>query len=319
MKSRSKKIILLFSTFSILGGVFFLLMGMKKEPPAKTKAITEVKVVRNPAEIMNVDSDGDGVKDWEETLWGLDPHNPDTGNTGVPDAEKVRRKMKEIDEKSLNNLNGNIAGNQYATDTETNLLGKKLFAEYINLKQSRNLNDDSINKAMMNLVSEIRNKDTVTYYFVKDLKTFPDSDKLSVKKYGNSFAMIRNKYDSLYMQNPVVGSEDPAGITSPEFTRGVARASDLYLKMTQELSKLQVPKGLADAHTEILNDYRASAEGLKGFGSLGNDPIVAMIGLQKHSDAASKENNLLRSIADYFLKNGIIFSEEESGNFWNKI
>ncbi len=301
-----------------MGGVYFLLLGWKKEAPIKT--VAEVKVAMSPAEVLDVDSDGDGLKDWEETLWGLDPHNPDTGNTGVPDAEKVRRKMKEIDTHALKGDSTNdIGNNQYATDTETDILSKKLFAEYVNLKQSGNFNDDSINKAMMNLISEIKDKKETKYFFAKDLKTFSDSDKLSARKYGNSFASIRNKYDKLYMENPIVGTEDPASIMSPEFAKSITRASDLYLKMTQELSKLEVPNGLVDTQTKILNNYKTSAEGLKGFSSLGQDPIVAMIGLQKHSDAAEKENDLLRSMADYFLKNGVIFSEGESGNFWNNI
>ncbi|MDB6015900.1 MAG: hypothetical protein JWR19_389 [Pedosphaera sp.] len=34
------------------------------------------------------ESDGDGLPDWWETQYGLDPNNPDTGNTGVPDGYK---------------------------------------------------------------------------------------------------------------------------------------------------------------------------------------------------------------------------------------
>jgi len=34
------------------------------------------------------DSDGDGVPDDKEYALGLDPHNPDSGNTGVPDGQK---------------------------------------------------------------------------------------------------------------------------------------------------------------------------------------------------------------------------------------
>jgi hypothetical protein len=35
-----------------------------------------------------VDSDGDGLPDWWELANGLDPNNPDTGNTGIPDSYK---------------------------------------------------------------------------------------------------------------------------------------------------------------------------------------------------------------------------------------
>jgi hypothetical protein len=35
------------------------------------------------------DTDGDGLLDWWETQYGLDPNNPDTGGTGVPDGYKM--------------------------------------------------------------------------------------------------------------------------------------------------------------------------------------------------------------------------------------
>jgi len=35
-----------------------------------------------------VDQDGDGLPDWWEMQYGLDPNNPDTGNTGIPDGYK---------------------------------------------------------------------------------------------------------------------------------------------------------------------------------------------------------------------------------------
>jgi hypothetical protein len=34
------------------------------------------------------DGDGDGLPDWWELQYGLDPNNPDTGNTGIPDGYK---------------------------------------------------------------------------------------------------------------------------------------------------------------------------------------------------------------------------------------
>jgi hypothetical protein len=40
------------------------------------------------ARISNLDSDQDGLPDWWEITYGLDPNNPDTGNTGVPDGNK---------------------------------------------------------------------------------------------------------------------------------------------------------------------------------------------------------------------------------------
>ncbi len=54
------------------------------------------------------DSDGDGLPDWWELAHGLDPNNPDTGNTGVSDG------YKDSDNDGWNNLQ------EYANGTNPN-------------------------------------------------------------------------------------------------------------------------------------------------------------------------------------------------------
>ena len=42
-------------------------------------------------QLLQKDSDGDGVMDWEEGLWGTDPNNTKTFE-GIPDAEYIKTK-----------------------------------------------------------------------------------------------------------------------------------------------------------------------------------------------------------------------------------
>ena len=164
-----------------------------------------MKVVTNPMEAMIIDSDNDGLKDWEETLWKLDPHKADSNGDGVLDVEEVQKRIKEIDTNALKNDTGDITGNQYTKDTETDIISKKLFAEYINLKQSGNFNENSINDTANRLVEEqLNNKKVTLYYSAKDIKTFPSENKALLKAYGNSFATIQAKYQKQYLDNPLV-------------------------------------------------------------------------------------------------------------------
>ncbi len=41
----------------------------------------------------NYDGDGDGLPDWWEAKYGLDPGNPDTGGTGIPDGYKLAPRL----------------------------------------------------------------------------------------------------------------------------------------------------------------------------------------------------------------------------------
>jgi len=42
------------------------------------------------ASLNNVDSDKDGVPDWQEVLYGTDPKNPDSDKDGTPDGEEIK-------------------------------------------------------------------------------------------------------------------------------------------------------------------------------------------------------------------------------------
>ncbi|MBM2818267.1 MAG: hypothetical protein HW401_857 [Parcubacteria group bacterium] len=298
----------------------FLLLKSKKE--VATKVVSEVKVVKNPVEVLDIDSDGDGLKDWEETLWKLDPKNPDTDGNGIPDAEEVKKKIAEIGAKGETGGSGSEAAESetYTTDTETDILSKKLFAEYINLKQSGNFNEEAVIATVNNLVAEeIQNKKDTQYYFLKDIKTFSFNDKALLKSYGNSFATIRIKYKNQYIQNPLVKEGGVANLLDPEFIQGLVRTSEVYRNMAVELSKIAAPKDLADIHMEILNNYMASSDGLKELSALSTDPVKGMIGTQRHIEAEEKEKNLLSDVAEYLSDNGIIFSGNEAGNMWNNI
>ncbi len=42
------------------------------------------------------DADSDGLKDWEESLWGTDPYNPDSDGDGVQDGVQIRKVQAQI-------------------------------------------------------------------------------------------------------------------------------------------------------------------------------------------------------------------------------
>ena len=299
-----------------------MLLKQKSTREIGAETVAEVKVVRNPVEVLDIDSDSDGLKDWEETLWKLDPHNPDTDGDGIPDAEEVKKKITEIDAKSEtedSNENG-IEGESYTTDTETDIISKKLFAEYINLKQSGNFNEESVAAVANNLVAEeLNNKKVIQYYFPKDIKTFPSDNKVLLKSYGNSFALIRTKYQKQYLENPLVKEGETANLVDPEFLKGLIRVSEVYKNMAVELSRIATPKDLLQTHMEILNNYMASSDGLKELSLLSSDPVMGMIGTQRHMEAEGKEKTLLNELAKYLFENKIIYSANEPGYSLNNI
>jgi len=65
----------------------------------RTQPLTD-RAVASPSaalksEILEKDSDGDGLLDWEESLWGTDPFLVDTDGDGILDGEFVASRKKD--------------------------------------------------------------------------------------------------------------------------------------------------------------------------------------------------------------------------------
>ena len=80
-------------------------------------------------------------------------------------------------------------------------------------------------------------------------------------------------------------------LADPEFLKGLIRVSEVYKNMAVELSKIAVPKDLTQTHMEILNGYMASSDGLTEMNFLLTDPVMAMVGMQRHVEAEEDEKN----------------------------
>ena len=93
----SKKfIIITVSVFAAIGIIFIiinLIEGKGEVFQQKSDLLFQKMTL---GEIIDKDSDGDGLKDWEEALWGTDPNNPDTDGDGILDGAEIQQKREAL-------------------------------------------------------------------------------------------------------------------------------------------------------------------------------------------------------------------------------
>ncbi len=119
-----------------------LLKNQKKE---QKQPISQELSVLKPitAEEIDKDSDNDGLKDWEESLWGTNPNNPDTDGDGTPDGQEVKQGRNPL-LASKNGKNDKLE-NQKLKETDsllpaelpsfTDLLSQQFFGDYLFLRE----------------------------------------------------------------------------------------------------------------------------------------------------------------------------------------
>lgn len=93
--------------------------------------------VENPTVLALIerDTDGDSIKDWEEALWGTDKNNKNT--FGMADSTYIENKKKEL------NIEETEASDKVLTETER--FSREFFTAYTAMKASGQVESNAIN------------------------------------------------------------------------------------------------------------------------------------------------------------------------------
>src|SRR6476620_135431 len=96
----SKKLVFItLISFAVLGIVFFFI-GVKKKNDAIALQNSSVENIKGQSvtikDIVEKDTDGDTIPDWEEVLWGTDPSKKDTNDDGIPDNVEIEKKKQAL-------------------------------------------------------------------------------------------------------------------------------------------------------------------------------------------------------------------------------
>ncbi len=262
---------------------------------------------------VDQDDDGDGLKNWEEIFWKTNPKVKDSDGDGISDSEEVKKTEKNIAygaEASDNPATAVNSSNE--PKTKTGEIGRNLFAEYLELKQSGRLNQSSMENLITKTLSQIDTK-TSSFYSSGSVKTTLDTDTAGAKNYANALVTIREKYRALYNESPIITVAKTINFEDEASVESIRRAANLYKLEAQELASLIVPKSLVAGHLALLNSYAASAEGLAQFAELRSDPLMAVAGIQEHAAAVGQEFEIVLSISRFFESRGIVFESQEAG------
>jgi hypothetical protein len=271
------------------------------------------------AAAITQDSDNDGLKDWEETLWGTDPHNPDTDGDGTPDGEEVdagRNPTVPGPEDMLDLENGELPNQTPVEDmTATEKVAAVFFKEYVALRQSGELADPSAQSELVsNLVKQF---ETATWtnpgYGEKDVLVGPLHGKDAARSYGNLVAIafaqnpVPNTGNALLALLKILEEDDATKLTELE---GWALA---YGGIEKDLLEIVVPKDVALTHLELINHFASMRKQVEAMQKAFEDPVVMMQAINPHVESA---HGLLRSfvaIKNYLRTQNVTYEKTEPG------
>ena len=260
------------------------------------------------------DSDRDGLRDWEESLWGTDPNNPDTDGDGTEDGIEVNKGRNPlVPGPSDLIVSGSTADFLLAQRSSSgpqpgnvsDVLSQGLFTTYVGAKEGNLSNTeqaDKINSIATDALGSVKFQD---FYTEKSFTTSPATDLGAIKKYGNELALAQ------------VNLLDALSKAAPEGSTQYTYLSVIYSGHTKVLSGFsKIPETLLETHIAITNNFANLASALYSIEEYETDPAKALFSLQQYDEIRKNVEGLISPLPAFFRNNGIVFNDNEYGKIW---
>lgn len=239
-------------------------------------------------ESLDEDTNGNGIPNWEERLWGLDPTVLYTN--GVPNKLIVEQKQQAL--------------NQVTTpESETDKLSSKFYAIASALSQSPNVDSATLDAIGKELINTVEFQDAGNHYSLSSLKT-TKTTLSSLKTYYDSAQKVTEKYTDEYADIDVVINSLQIGDYSalPSLTD----SATAYKQYAADLAKLTVPVGIQKDHLDVINSLYGIAASFEYLKNLDDDGLSALAGISIYKIYRDNLDTATQNLHDYFVRYGIL-------------
>lgn len=234
-------------------------------------------------DLIEKDSDGDGLKDWEESLWGTDPNKKDTDGNGKTDFEEIRAKQDE-----LSKQNQNDDGQK----TYTESVSKEIVALVATLQSQNQLGKENQDAISNQFVDFLKNRPQQKTYTLQDIQT-TDSNARNVQNYKTLLFNILDKTEYTveeiaYLKNFELQFEenDPTNYI---------KIKNKTEKIIQNMLEIKVPTSYALKQVSLLNSFEKLKEVSENLSLYEKDPLISLI---SSTEAAPALDLIVKSYSD---------------------
>lgn len=224
-------------------------------------------------DLVKKDTDGDGVLDWEESLWGMDPNNKET-TPGTLDSVAIEKlKIQEGKTKE----GGPSTQENEKTLTETDKFSREFFSTVAALNQSGSMDEATAEKLSTALAERMQNSTTKKVYSLSDIKITKSGSAQAMKNYNKVMEFFPKTYK---------GTDEVAIVLKEFVESGENPDADILLKLNPtidginktiiEMLKVNVPEKLASLHLNVINGLEKVRENLNDMKLYDKDAIMTL-------------------------------------------
>lgn len=296
----------------LIVGSFMLARGI--ESPSTAQASTESALLQA---IATKDTDGDGLPDWEEALYGTSPNLTDTFKLGMTDGEAVAKGLIvpraiadiPVATSSPYSLSADGLPPPPTEGTLTAAFAKNFFALFIAAKEA-NGGGDLSESQMNDVANQALDSLSSTVTIAPDYKSAKDiivsgsgADAMKDFAVSAEAVLLKNtakaaKSELLYLQDAVQKND----ATAYAHIASIAKA---YRDSAVGLAVLPVPNELATDDLALVNAMMRVSQIATDFARAETDPLATMLALQQYPQAVLALGNAFIHIGQIYTSASI--------------
>lgn len=265
------------------------------------------------------DTDGDGLPDWEEALYGTDPNKAISNPFGIPDGEAA--KEGKLTPNSLaSQLPNAEQGPTKLTDADfggtpapapgsiTDQFSKQFLQQFIEASNGQPLDANTQQQLVTNLLSTIGQEVSGTLSSNYSLVQVHTSTSVSLSQYAASVESAFENNDSSDSENPynlmltAVQSTDPKEQAQAE--ADLAKVSTAIAGMAAQLRSSSVPVAQASSHVQLVQSLEVLSRATATMANYQKDPLATMGALSAYTSATQSYGAALNQLATAILAQG---------------
>ncbi len=269
----------------------------------------QVALLEGQIEFQNQDTDGDGLKDWEEFLYQTDETNPDTDGDGSTDGAEVQKGFDPLFAGNGTSTEGVTASSEsgfvfYKDDptlNKTDVLARDLFIGVTELSKAEAVGTNIQDGVIQRIIDETTTADSILKYDREDLSIVADS--FSAK--------------NLYRQQYQAATQTLSGVSFYELelmSRAVEEGDETalvelgkngaaYVAFAEALRGVKVPESISQVHLELINNLLIMAESISQMQGVEEDPLNVIVYSDKFLEDEGLVEKNLDAISLYFNRN----------------